>query len=347
MVETLASLGLVLLDRAVEIADSTGIAMRTYNFGPLSVALQAAGQEYSQHLTTSIGLAGIDESDSHHFRIIALDSTDPSVGSLPHKQYLEAHGRQLEQQFEDRRLQLMMRYDANGDTWRVASLARRTAVSWTADARGLPEWENAAPLRDILHWACIPTPWFLAHGAAIGAGEDGVLFTGPSGSGKSTITAAAVLSGLQTAGDDFVLLDPIEREIHALYDVIKLDGDGLRRLPDMRTAFDNPSRKGEGKVRFRVSELRADAYAPRMRLRAIVVPRFAQADKTVVLPATQSEVMRALAPSTLLLLRGGQIETAAKAAALIRSVPIFRMELGRDPAEVAETLGELVRKRLQ
>ena len=49
----------------------------------------------------------------------------------------------------------------------------------------------------------------------------------------------------------------------------------------------------------------------------------------------------------LLLLRGGQIETAAKAAALIRSVPAFRMELGRNPAEVAETLAKLIRKWVQ
>jgi hypothetical protein len=344
---SLASLGLMLIDRAVAIADSTRIATRTYTFGPLSVALQVAGKAYSQRLTPAIDFAATDDAQSHHFRIIALDSRDPAVGGLPHEQFLQAHSRQLEQQFECRERQVLVRYDANGETWRVASLAHRTAVSWTADARGLPDWENAAPLRDILHWACIPTACFLAHGSAIGVGEHGVLFTGPSGSGKSTTTAAAVLFGLQTLGDDFVLVDPTEHEMHALYNAVKLDSDGVRQLSDLRIEPDNPSWPAADKTRFRASELRAGAFVPRMRLKAIVVPRFAHTDKSTILAATQSEVMRALAPSTVLLLRGGQIETAAKAAALIRSLPAFRLELGRDPDEVAQTLGELISKRLQ
>jgi hypothetical protein len=346
-VETVASLGLMLLDRAEEIAHSARIETRTYRFGPLAVALQAAGPVLSRRLTAAIEFAEVRGADGDAFRVIALDSTAPGVGKLPHWQILEAHSGRLEQQYECRALQLIMRYDADGRTWRVASLARRSAVIWTADARRLPDWEDAAPLRDVLHWACIRSPWFLAHGAAIGSAEGGVLFTGPGGSGKSTTTAAAVLSGLQTAGDDFVLLDPRGLEIHALYDAVKLDQDGLRRLPHFPAEVGNPARSAAGKACFRVSQACASAFAPRLRLRAIVLPRLAQADKTTVLPATESEAMRALAPSTLLLLRGGQAETAAKTAALVRSVPAFRMELGQYPAEVAGALADLVRSLAQ
>lgn len=339
-VDTVASLALALLDRAEELA--ARIAPRSFRFGPLSVSLRAAGPGYAQRLTSVIEFAEVGNRDEDAFRIIALDSTELGVGELPHAQLLQAHSRRLEQQYESRALQLITRYDANGQTWRVASLARRTAVMWTADARGLPDWEDSAPLRDVLHWACIPTPWFLAHGAAIGVADDGVLFTGPGGSGKSTTTAAAVLSGLRTAGDDFVLIDPVGHEIHALYDSVKLGEDSLQRLPGLPAAG-NPMRNATEKARFRVSDMRAGAFAPKLRLRAMVLPRLAQSARTAIVPATQSEVMRALAPSTLLLLRGGQAETAAKAAALIRSLPAFRMELGHDPAEVAGALADLVR----
>jgi hypothetical protein len=340
--EEIACLGLMLLDRAIEIADANQIATRTFRFGPLAVAVQTAGREYSQRLTSVIDFACSKGCDAEAFRIIALDSADPGVGSLPHSEYLRAYSRQLEQQFECRSAQLMMRYDAHGDIWRVASLARRSAVVWTADARRLPDWEIAAPLRDVLHWASIPTPCFLTHGAAIGAGGNGILFTGPGGSGKSTTTAAALLSGLQTGGDDFVLLDPIEREMHALYDSVRLDADGQQRLANFSAVVSNPSRSATEKARFRASAVRPNAFAPRLRLSAIVVPYLAHAEKTVVAPAARSEVMRALAPSTLLLLRGGQMETAAKLAGLVRSTPGFRIELGRDPAEVAVTLADMM-----
>jgi len=345
-IDTIANLGLTVLDRAIEIVDSTQTATRTYRFGPLTVALQVAGPEYAQRLT-AIDFAYTKDSDPDAFRIIALDSSDPGVGSLPHKEYLQAYGRQLEQQFESQSAQLMMRYDTNGDIWRVASLARRSAVIWTADARQLPEWEMAAPLRDLLHWACVRMPWFLAHGAAIGTDDHGILFTGPSGAGKSTTTAAALLSGLRTAGDDFVLLDPVERTMNALYDSVRLDADGVQRLPDFCHTARNPSWDGGEKVRFRASAVQPNAFAPRLHLSAIVVSCLAQADKTLVAPATQSEVMRALAPSTLLLLRGGQTGTAAKLAELVRSIPGLRVDLGRDPLEVAGVLADMMQGWLQ
>lgn len=345
--ETLASVGLMLLDRAAEIADTKRIATRTYNFGPVSIALQVAGARYAQRLIPSIDFAESDGARPKDFRIIALDSSDPAVDALPGNRIVQLHTRHAEQQFECRDRQLLIRYDANGGTWRVASLLRRTAVSWTADANHIPDWEDAAPLRDILHWACIPTPYFLAHGAAIGVGESGILFTGPSGSGKSTTTAAAILSGLQTVGDDFVLLDPTGCEMHALYNAVKLASDGLRQIAATSIEPANPHRESSDKSRFRASDLRTGALVPRMRLKAIILPRLAYANRTTLVPATQSEVMRALAPSTVLLLRGGQIETAAKVAALVRSLPTFRLELSHNPEEVAQTLADLIRKRLQ
>ena len=53
----IACLGLMLLDHAIEIANTTQIATRTYRFGPLAIALQTAGREYSQRLTSTIDFA--------------------------------------------------------------------------------------------------------------------------------------------------------------------------------------------------------------------------------------------------------------------------------------------------
>jgi hypothetical protein len=343
--DAVASLGLMLIDRAKEIVRANGIEPRGYRFGPLSIALQATGSTYLRRLTTAIEFARIQGTEQDAFRIIALDSCAPGIGRPPDWQLLNACSRQLVQEYESRDLQLVMHYDAVGRTWRVASLARRTAVLWTADATQLPEWEDSAPLRDILHWACLPTRQFLAHAAAIGWSGNGVLFAGPGGSGKSTTTVAAIVSGLKTAGDDFVLLDWTTRGIYALYDAVKLNEEAVQRLPQLPAGVSNPERPPAEKARLHVSQ--TSAFVPKLRLRAVLLPRIAQAAKTIVTPATQSDAMRALAPSTVLLLRGGRAETAAKAAAMIRSVPAYWMHLGSDPMEVAAVVSDLVQSYVQ
>ena len=57
-----------------------------------------------------------------------------------------------------------------------------------------------------------------------------VVVTGMSGSGKSSTTLAGLVNGLDSAGDDYVLVDPGPPVVaHAVFTVLKQDRPGLRR----------------------------------------------------------------------------------------------------------------------
>jgi hypothetical protein len=231
---------------------------------------------------------------------------------------------------------LICRYDPGWGTWHVLSRARGLAVTWTADAADLPEWEDSCPLRDILHWHSSDADWLMMHAAGVGAGGTGVLLAGAGGSGKSTTTAACVLAGLQTTGDDFVVVDPIRRHAHPIYDTIKLDESSLA---DWRHAVANPGRPADQKARLHLAQSRPDALARGgLALRAILLPTVTGATQSAIVPVSAAEAMRALAPSTMFLLRGGAAVSMRKITALLRALPAFRLGLGRDPMEAADAV---------
>ena len=95
----------------------------------------------------------------------------------------------------------------------------------------IPPWENGSPLRLFLHWAYAHAGMRLTHAGTLGIGGAGALIVGASGSGKSGTTLAGLLNGLESAGDDYVLLEGGEDlTAHAVFRIFKQDSNGLRRV---------------------------------------------------------------------------------------------------------------------
>ena len=301
--------------------------------GPLAFSLRTVGAAYRTRLTTALAFAR-DDMAPERLRIVALDGAagagEPPAWDLPVTE--PSHLERLHE-----RPGLVGRYDPDTRTWRVLSRARDLALTWTADAAALPEWEDSCPLRDILHWHSCGADWLLLHAACVGAEGAGALLTGAGGSGKSTTTAACVLAGMATTGDDFVLVHPQPPpRAHALFDTIKLDEVSLAALPSWRRAVANPARPGDQKARLHLGHARPDALArDGLALRAVLLPHVAGAARTRIAPASRAEALRALAPSTMFLLRGGAAAGMAKIGALLRALPAFRVALGTDPLEAA------------
>jgi hypothetical protein len=302
--------------------------------GPVGLSLRTLGSDYRRRLTAAIGFArGIPETP---LRIVALDG-QAGAGEPPGWHFPVTDRAHLERLHE--RPDLVGRYDPDTQTWRVLSRTRGLAATWTADARALPEWEDSCPLRDILHWHSAPASWLLLHAAGVGIDGTGVLLAGAGGSGKSTTTAACVLAGLQTTGDDFVVVDPQRRRADALYDTIKLDDAALQTLPAWQSAVANPHRPADQKARLHVGLARPAALARGgFALKAILLPHVAGAAHSSIAPASAAEALRALAPSTMFLLRGGARAAMLKTTALLRGLPAFHLALGRDPMEAASAI---------
>ncbi|MBS0560012.1 MAG: hypothetical protein JSR21_08160 [Proteobacteria bacterium] len=331
-----------LLDRAEALAARHAPPADGFASGPLAFGLRTVGAGYRKRLTTALAFARNTPAPIG-LRVIALDGAagagDPPGWDLPVTE--PAHLERLHE-----RPGLVGRYDPDTRTWRVLSRARNLALTWTADAAALPEWEDSCPLRDILHWHSAGTDWLLLHAACVGAGGAGVLLTGAGGSGKSTTTAACVLAGLATTGDDFVLVRPqAPPRAHALFDTIKLDDASLAALPSWRTAVANPARPHDQKARLHLGQARPGALArDGLALKAVLLPHVAGTARSRIAPASPAEALRALAPSTMFLLRGGAASGMAKIGALLRTLPAFHLALGADPMEAAAAVADFLER---
>ena len=313
-----------------------------FSFGPLAVEMHIAGTTFRRRFTQAIEFAQLPLADQTglSWLIIAIDGAATGIGDPPPWRFPVANPRHLERLHFSANLQLSVRYNPTTLTWTAISVARRLAIIWTADAAQLPDWDDSAPFRDLFHWMTLPTDYFLAHAAAIGSGRNGILLAGPGGCGKSTTTAAMVMHGLMTAGDDFVLVDPGAGRVHALYDTLKLDSRGSEWFPELAAHVANRNRESPAKSRIHLWRSRPSALAHQLPVDAILLPRAAGAPKTAITSATVAEAMRALVPSTICLVRGGEAETIRKSAAFLRKTPAYHCALGSDPSEAASTISE-------
>jgi len=86
----------------------------------------------------------------------------------------------------------------------IVDLPSRHAIFQVPAASRVQWYERAAPLRPALHWLLDAAGTGLVHAGAVGRDGEGVLLAGRGGLGKSTLAAAAVLEGMECAGDDYV-----------------------------------------------------------------------------------------------------------------------------------------------
>lgn len=226
--------------------------------------------------------------------------------------------------------------------------AAAAGVWWTASPDGVPWWERAAPLRTLFHLALSGPRRLLVHAAAIGRGAFGALLVGAGGSGKSTTALAALLSGLDYVGDDYVLLDvAVEPPVaHALYGLAKLVPGTEALLPGFdRTAIVGsplasgfaPDAAKDAKAVVDVERLAPSGLRRRVPVTAVVACRRGGGRRSRLRPATATEALLALAPSTVFQLPGNGIALGALAD-LVRGVPCYVLELGPDPAEAVDLL---------
>lgn len=235
-------------------------------------------------------------------------------------------------------------YFVGSHTLSVADLERRVAVCWTRDARELPWYERAAPLRTLLHWILSANGRSLMHAAAVAPGErgPGVLLAGRGGSGKSTTALLCLGAGFRYAGDDYVAVTGDDGyRVHPLYGTAKLTRESLDRLPFLRPGLRvEPAGPEKGVVVL--SDLPGGCPATSFPIAAVVVPRVAGLPQSRLRRASGAEALRALAPTTLFQLPGSGGAEFEGITALSRALPAWALELGTDFDAIPRLLAGLV-----
>jgi hypothetical protein len=173
----------------------------------------------------------------------------------------------------------------------------------------------------------------------------GVLIAGAGGAGKSSTTTAGILAGLDSVGDDYVLLDLRERPIaYPVYRLLKLDPAAYRRLGLERDLSDPGPVNWQGKYEFDLEDLGRGRRAEALRIEAILVPTIKDRPHTIIDTIGKREAMLALAPTSMFQLHGDRLGSARALADLVRQLPCFRIDLGFDPAGIADAISTLLRR---
>lgn len=202
----------------------------------------------------------------------------------------------------------------------------------------LPVPERAAPFRLILQTWLRAHGTHLLHAGAVGLpGRGAVLLAATGGGGKSnTFLACLASSSLQLLGEDFVAVDGAAApRVWSLFSTAKLHAADVARFPALAGEATGSQEGPGGKVLFDLAPRHAPRFAEGLPLRAVLVLKITDSPVTRIVPANPGEAVKAMLTSLLMVLPSARRPLFEFTTGLARRVPAYRLELGRDPAQIA------------
>ena len=252
------------------------------------------------------------------------------------------HPRQFEKRLEGTPFRATYFHDCR--LWQIYDHQQKFCLQWMAGSRSYPAWEPGAPLRVFLHWAYRFQGLRLAHAGTLGKGGAGVLLVGRGGSGKSSTVVGGVARGLESVGDDYVLIEqsPDAVTAYPLYPTFKQDRRGLARLGLEEAIAPGRAANWQEKFEFGCREISGRPLADRLRIGAILIPTIAEVPHSIIRPIPKNRAMLALAPTGLFQMPGERDSGVRFYSDLVRRVPCFALMLSRNPADVSSVLEKFI-----
>jgi hypothetical protein len=214
----------------------------------------------------------------------------------------------------------------------------RRGFYWTRDADRLPSYEIGAPCRAHLGWWLSANGRQPAHAAAVGDSRGCVLLAGRGGSGKSNTALASLAAGLSYLSDDYCVIGTEQPPVvYSLYRTGKILEPDLERVAALKPYITNPRRAVDEKVLFAFDDHLAAQLPPALPLKAVLIPRVIGSGATSTRPATPTEALLAMAPSTTSLLPYAGGEVLRNLSRVVKAVPAFHLDLGAAPPAPAIT----------
>jgi len=178
------------------------------------------------------------------------------------------------------------------------------------------------------------------HAAGLSLGGCGLLLAGTSGAGKSTLALALARAGWGFMGDDMLFLTQHggAQRVLAFPDEVDAAEQTLSLLPELRPVLERPLARGWPKRPVWIEDVYAADLVRECRPMAVVLPRVAHTEASVLTPIEPAEAFLSLAPNVLLTEpRSSQAHLDALGA-LVRNTACFRLETGRDLDAVPDLL---------
>jgi GT2 family glycosyltransferase len=221
------------------------------------------------------------------------------------------------------------------------------AIYWVDDAKALPYWSKAAPLRTLLQWVMQRFDRQLLHAAVVGTDHGGVVITGSGGAGKSTAALLCLEARLTYLGDDYVVvaLDPAPTA-YTLYCTAKLNDDQAenfaRLLPLAEPKTGIGAHAEPEKTVFCLYPARAESIKDSIALRAILTAVITDQEETSFVPAELFATQRSAAFTTLAQLPRAGRWSQEFIARFCQTLPRFKLLLGRDLAAIPDAIRDFL-----
>ena len=315
-----------------------------YQFGGQRVRIRIVGREMAMHITRPFSHLRADVSDTRtpQLTIDLWDESETDVhcqvrplngGRQTTFAVLAPDGRFLAQQ----RPNVLNYYDHGGQNI-ISSVAWSGEVSvyerWKPLGRALLEWYNDQDVQ-------------IVHAGVVARDNEGVLFVGTSGSGKSTSVLACLCGGFSFLGEDYVGLQKLEDGSlvgHSLYNSVFLENNHVTRFPRL-APYIMTGLPHEEKSAIVLSQIYPEKLSRTVPIRALILPRVVDTNKTMIRPASKSEAL-SLGRASLLELpnKGLGRYGFERLAQLVERVPCYWLELGRDLGSIPQCVEEILGK---
>lgn len=229
------------------------------------------------------------------------------------------------------------------DFWQFYDPRLRVGVQLMRSVDAFPPWEPGAPLRAFLHWEYAARGMRLTHAGTLGVNGSGILLAGPGGAGKSGTVVAGLLNGLDSVGDDYVLVE-LSRGVIArpLFSTLKQDPEGFARLGLKTRLGTHGPLNWQRKHTFHIGDISPRTVPATLDIVALVVPHIGGGGRSSIKPASRGDTMIALAASSIAQMPGERQSGFRFFGDLTRQLPCFRLSLGTDPAEIAGTIADFL-----
>lgn len=224
---------------------------------------------------------------------------------------------------------------------------RRRIVGWVEGAGRLSLLDRGRPLYAPLLLWLRDQRVDAVHAGLVASEGRGILVAGESGSGKTTTVLHCLLAGLDFVSDDYVGLETRTDHTyvgHGLHSSTHIHPADLWRFPPLARHALHGRSPDEDKVLIRLSEVCPERLLPAVRIDLVVLPRVTGLTTLEVRPASKSQALLRLAPSSLWMVRHAPGAGLPSLAGLVERVPCYWLDLGGDARAIAARLGELLQK---
>ncbi len=212
-----------------------------------------------------------------------------------------------------------------------------------------PEIENLWLATHLLFTICLVEilkrrGLYSLHAGGLSANGKCLLIPGTSGAGKSTLTVASLRANFDYMSDDMVFLSdrPDGFKVLAFPEEVDVSDQTAGFFPELSFLLSAPRRRGWRKKQIHPMQVYGAKVAPHARPAAVVIPRIAKSESSVVTRMDPDEALLEMVPNVLLTEANSCRAHLDALSELVTSTPCYRLETGRDFDQLSVRFRELL-----